>query len=72
MEKYEQVQVGKRQMLLNNLLGGIAWGIGATIGASLFISLLGLILSKLDFVPIVGTFIVKILEFIEQNSKIPR
>lgn len=72
MEKYEQVHLGKKQIFINNFLGGVAWGIGATIGASLLVSILGIILSQLDFIPIIGAFVSKILEFIEQNPRIPR
>ncbi len=68
MEKYEHVHRGKKQIFLNNFLGGIAWGIGATLGASLLLSILGIILSQLDFIPIIGTFVLEISEFVQQNS----
>ena len=68
MQNYEQVHLGKKKVFFNNLLGGIAWGIGATLGASIILYILGFVISKLDFVPVIGDFVLRISEFVEQNS----
>lgn len=68
MEKHEAVHKSVKQIFFNNMLGGIAWGIGATLGASLLLSFLGIILSQLNFIPIIGTFVLRISEFVQQNS----
>lgn len=68
MEKHEQIHRSVKQIFLNNMLGGVAWGIGATVGASILLSLLGIALSRLDFIPVVGNFVLSISEFVKQNS----
>lgn len=52
------------EIIWNNLLGGISWGIGATVGLALFFSILSLIAKNVDLVPIVGSFVSDIIDFI--------
>lgn len=68
MQPHEKVSrpVSKRQMILNNFLGGIFWGIGSALGAILLLALLGFIVSKLDFVPIIGDFMAEVTRNMEK------
>ena len=67
-DKYQHAEHNARRIIKNNFLGGVAWGIGATIGVSLLFTILGLILSaRLDFIPIVGTFASDITRFVLEN-----
>ena len=68
MEQHEKIHKSVKQIFFNNMLGGVAWGIGATLGASLLLSILGIFLSRLDFIPIVGDFVLKVSQFVQQNS----
>jgi apolipoprotein N-acyltransferase len=52
------------EIILNNLLGGISWGIGATVGLAIFFWLLTMIAKNIDLVPIFGSFISDIIDFI--------
>jgi len=55
-QPYEQTSrpLRKRQIILNNFMGGVFWGLGATIGLSIFIAIL--VLSPyINFVPIIGS-----------------
>jgi hypothetical protein len=63
-EKNELVFRGKRQMMLNNFLGGLAWALGATIGLSLIIGVLSLIAKQVDLIPIVGSFVSEIIDYV--------
>lgn len=63
-ERYEKVKGRRREIFFNNLLGGIAWGVGATIGLALFLALLGLLGKYIDFVPFVGNFVSQIIDFV--------
>ncbi len=67
MQPHEKVTrpVSKKQMILNNFIGGLFWGLGTAFGAILFIAVLGFIVSKSDFIPIIGSFIAEI----DQNTK---
>jgi hypothetical protein len=65
-QKYEQVsqKLPLHKIIFNNFIGGIAWGIGATVGLSIFFTILGIIGQQINLVPIVGTFISHIIDFI--------
>ena len=41
----------KRHIMLNNFLGGLAWGVGSVIGATIIVAILIGILSQLNFLP---------------------
>ena len=70
-EKYEQVKRSKKEIFLNNIIGGIAWGIGVTIGLTLLIALLGFLANQINLVPVVGGFISEVIKFIiSKNSNI--
>lgn len=69
MEKHEEVDKKKiSQILWHNFLGGIAWGLGITLGATIILALGGFLLSKIDYVPFVGSFVLNIIEFVQQNN----
>lgn len=68
LQPYERASTRLKwyEIIFNNLLGGISWGIGATVGVALFFSILSLIAKNLDLnlVPIVGSFVSDIIDFI--------
>lgn len=71
--KNEHIYRTRRQMLTNNFLGGIAWGIGVTIGLTVFFGVLAFIASNVNFVPIVGNFVSDIINHILTSSnQLPR
>lgn len=70
-EKYEQVTKRKRTIFLNNLIGGVAWGIGATLGLAVFLAVFGFIMRNIDVVPFVGSFVSDTYNYvIETNPKL--
>jgi len=68
VEKYETVHRPFKDIFFNNLLGGIAWGLGATVGASIVIAILSLILKNVNLVPFVGNFVSQITNYVLQNN----
>lgn len=69
MQPYEAVEKKKRkQIMIDNFLGGIMWGLGASIGVSLILAILGFIASKINLVPVVGTFVGQILNFVLKTN----
>lgn len=65
-QPYERASLRLRwyEIIWNNLLGGISWGIGATVGLALFFWILTLIAQNIDLVPIFGSFVSDIIDFI--------
>lgn len=51
-----------RTTFIHNFVGGIAWGLGLTVGISLVAYLLGLLVSAFGGLPIIGITLNSILE----------
>ena len=64
MERHEQIHSGRKQIFINNLLGGFAWALGATVGLAIIFIILGLILQNVNLIPFVGNFVADVIDFI--------
>lgn len=67
MEAHERVNRGKKEIFINNFIGGIAWGLGATVGLAIILTLTGFLFGKIGLVPIIGDFIANLNEYILQK-----
>lgn len=54
MQPYENVERSKKQIIINNFIGGVSWGLGVTVGLGILLAILGFFLSKIDLVPFIG------------------
>jgi len=68
-QKYEKFQLSRKDIMVNNFLGGIAWGVGTSIGLTVVVALISLILRQIEVVPIFGSFVLSITEFVKQNGR---
>lgn len=59
-----------KRIVINNFLGGIAWALGVSVGASLILAVLGFILGKINLIPAVGIFVIRVNQFIAENSHV--
>lgn len=59
------------ETIISNFLGGLAWGLGSVIGATIIVSLLIIVLKKVNLVPVVGKFANKLLQEIDSKN-LPR
>lgn len=64
MEQHENLHRNKKEIIINNFIGGLAWAVGATAGLAIIVAILGLILQNINLVPFVGNFIADIINFI--------
>ena len=69
MEKNEQTSRSRKQIFVNNFLGGIAWALGVTVGLALIITILTLILKNVNLIPVVGNFVADIIKFVIQKNQ---
>lgn len=58
-----------KKIIINNFVGGMFWGVGLTLGAAVLIAIFGYTLSKVNYIPIVGTFVGEVQQFIAENSE---
>lgn len=56
------------EILFNNFIGGLSWGIGATVGVALFFAALTMIAQNINLVPVIGTFVSDIIDFILRTN----
>lgn len=67
-ENFEKVKGKRKEIFFNNLLGGLAWGIGATIGLALLLAILGFLANYVDLVPYVGSFVSDVIDFVLKKN----
>ncbi|MDP2649307.1 MAG: DUF5665 domain-containing protein [bacterium] len=68
MSAEENAKISYHKLFLKNFVGGIAWGLGATIGLSIVVAILGLMLNKINLIPIVGEFVSQLIDFVLKNN----
>ncbi|MDO8658052.1 MAG: DUF5665 domain-containing protein [Candidatus Levybacteria bacterium] len=68
MQSHEAIHKNRKEIIINNFIGGIAWGLGATIGLSIVVGIFGIIFSNINLIPIVGNFVSQITSFVLQNN----
>lgn len=64
-EPKDKIYRSRKIIFMDNLIGGVAWGIGATFGLALILAIVGFILGQLNWVP----FIVDINKYIAEQAK---
>lgn len=65
MEPVKEVYRPLGKMFLDNFLGGIAWGLGVTVGFGILVAVLSLVLSRIDFVPIIGQLLKDLVPYLQ-------
>lgn len=69
LQPYENSsKLSKKEILLNNFFGGIAWSLGATVGLSFIFTLLGILAKHVNLVPFVGSFVSQVINFVLANN----
>lgn len=65
-ERYLQIIQNKKKFLWYNFLTGAAKGLGLVVGSTLLLALFLWIVSQLITVPVIGEWIVDLINYIEQ------
>jgi len=68
---YQKVRLPRREIILNNFLGGLFWGLGTVTGGVVIIGLIGYLLTILGAIPLIGDFIAKIIREVQYYSSHP-
>ncbi|MBI2591016.1 MAG: hypothetical protein HYW33_04100 [Candidatus Blackburnbacteria bacterium] len=67
MEPNERVHRSIGKIIWNNFWGGIAWGLGVTVGLSILFGAIGFLGSKVNWVPVIGKFVQQVTQYAEGN-----
>jgi hypothetical protein len=62
---HTRIHVSTWKMVLNNFLGGLSWGFGTVLGATVVVGIVIIILSKLNTIPVIGDFFNNILRSLQ-------
>jgi|GEM_PF-1720822 len=62
---HTRVHLSLGKLVLNNFLGGLAWGVGTVLGATIIVGVTLFIISKLGTIPGIGHFFVNLLDQIQ-------
>lgn len=63
-EKYTKVYMKKADIMFHNFIGGIAWGVGSVIGATIVVSLIFYLIAQSTDIPIIGDIIQSFLDIL--------
>lgn len=66
-KRYIEVNPSARLRFLYGLLGGIGWGIGLSIGTTAILYLIGIFVSKINFIPVLGQFLAEVIKSAQGN-----
>tara|TARA_B100000963_G_scaffold338872_1_gene336144 strand:+ start:2813 stop:3109 length:297 start_codon:yes stop_codon:yes gene_type:complete len=68
-QKFFQMYNSLWKMILVYLLKGLASGLGWVIGATILVSILTYMLSQIEFIPILGDIVSRVIEEIEKFDR---
>ena len=54
LERYKKIHRSRKDLMINNFLGGIMWGLGSVIGATIVVTVLGIIIVQTRRLPLIG------------------
>jgi hypothetical protein len=71
IEKYYiEVSASHRKKFFSGLLNGLGYGIGLTLGTSIFFLFLGILVSRIDLQPILGKFLAGVISAAQPHLNI--
>jgi predicted PurR-regulated permease PerM len=65
-------KLSRGEIIVNNFLGGIFWGIGSIVGIALFLTLFSLLAQYVNLIPFIGDFIGEILSYLQDKGEFNR
>ena len=68
MRTIDNIYKNKKQIFINNLIGGLAWAIGATVGLTIILAIASFIFKNVTLIPFVGEFISSVIEDVLQKN----
>jgi hypothetical protein len=70
--RYLMQSVSRKQIVINNFIGGLAWACGTLVGLALLVTIAGFILQRIDFNSILGEWLGGIIKQALQQVQPPQ
>ncbi len=70
--KYMQPYKTKKQIVVDNFIGGIAWSLGTIVGFALLAIVIGFLISRINLVPIIGDWAAQIFNHMTTKIQPPQ
>jgi hypothetical protein len=68
-QPYERAsKLSQTEIIVSNFIGGLSWALGATVGLALIFTILGIIAKNVNVVPVIGTFVSEIINFVLSHN----
>ena len=67
---HTKIYISTGKIILNNLLGGLAWGVGTVLGATVIVATVFFIFGQLGAVPFIGRVVADIIEIVNKRQEI--
>lgn len=64
---YIEVTTSKWHKFITGIISGLGYGIGITFGTAIFFIVIGFVISKIDFIPILGNFFSEVIKSAQSN-----
>ena len=66
------MNISKKDIIIGNFLGGLAWGFGTVVGAGVIVTAIGFILNSLGVFAAIGGFFNQVGSTTEQFQNLPQ
>ena len=60
--------LSRREIIVNNFLGGISWALGGTVGLAVIVWILAILAQHGNLIPFIGNFIADIAKFVSVKN----
>lgn len=56
-DRSQAIYKSRRQLITDNFISGMAWGVGSVIGATIIVGILGIAIVKTKQIPLIGDIV---------------
>lgn len=62
------MDIKKKDIFIGNFIGGLAWGVGSVLGATIVVGTLVWTLKSINWVPVIGDFTSRVIDQVEKDQ----
>lgn len=62
------MDIKKKDIFIGNFIGGLAWGVGSILGATIVVGMLVWMLKSVNWIPVIGDFTSRVIDQVEKDQ----